>query len=58
MVADELFGDAVELECGHSGLNVLSQLPEGCPHETVGLAHEFYFILSLEKDVHSDEPAV
>jgi len=53
VASDELLRDVIQMEGRYSGFDVLGQLCEGCPNQLVGLAHQFYFILCLEKDFHS-----
>ena len=56
VVANELVGNAVQLERRHSWLDMFSQFAKRFTNKLVRLAHQLNFIFSLQKYLHPNEP--
>ena len=52
MVTNELIGYLIQLEGRYAGFNMSGQFAKGLSNEPVGLAHQLYFIFSLQKYLH------
>ena len=54
MVANKLVGHFIQLEGRYTRLNMFSQFTKRSTNKLVGLAHQLYFIFSLQKYLHTD----
>ena len=52
VVADKLVGQLIQLEGRYTRLDMFSQFAKGLTNKLVCLAHQLYFILSLQEYLH------